>query len=55
MGQFPYDCVICGGGRERCAHDAVEHGPCDDTSGQFCWEDCLVIKVLPPKLSPQQS
>lgn len=49
MGMFPYDCIYCGGGYDRCGadhdhdheEDEDEVEPCE--GGQFCWEpDCVL-------------
>jgi hypothetical protein len=48
MGYFPYDCIYCGGGYNRCGanHEDEEDedheaDPC--TGGQGCWEDACVL------------
>jgi hypothetical protein len=55
MGEYPYDCAICGGAYERCANengggynsDSEEEGcECGGEGGQFCWENSVVCKVV---------
>lgn len=54
MGEYPYDCAICGGAYERCANtdadnydsDGEEEGcECGGEGGQFCWENSVVCRV----------
>ena len=41
MGQFPYECVMCGGAYDRCANKCkvgdYDNG-CGGLGGQFCWD-----------------
>ncbi len=52
MGQFPYECVKCGGGFIRCGakcDPADKENGCGGEGGQFCWEDtvvCIVEKFI---------
>lgn len=47
MGMFPYDCIYCGGGYDRCGADHEDYEDEDEVEpcegGQFCWEpDCVL-------------
>jgi hypothetical protein len=44
MGQFPYECIACGGAYERCGVGCKPSDAegCVGNGGQFCWEDKVV-------------
>ena len=51
MGMFPYDCVVCGGGYNRCGKNKQKI-MCDGYSckgGQFCWENKCYVKDVKTK------
>ena len=51
MGQFPYECIACGGAYERCGANCKpsDENGCGGDGGQLCWEDnvvCIADKLI---------